>query len=178
MVQPLDIYPSMIWDDPKRTLEDEYLIETKHTSMCPSVVGDEGVVQSFHISRPLWSKSQCKRLFFISVPSAHVPEQLDPADLAYNGGDSRAGSEALGSRPRSTPPGPRRVRRSSSPTSNPPARIEGAPPAGDRLPAEDEAADPEGCLAGDDEQRREGNLPFGGKGGHRDENERAVKKTG
>ncbi|HPJ83537.1 MAG TPA: hypothetical protein PLM24_04255 [Methanothrix sp.] len=40
----------------------------------------------------------------------------------------------------------------SSPPSNPPARIEGGPPAGDRLPAEDQPADPEGRLAGDGDE--------------------------
>ncbi|HPE63488.1 MAG TPA: RICIN domain-containing protein [Methanothrix sp.] len=48
MVQPLEIYPSMIRDDPKCTLEDEYLIEAKHSSLCLSVVEGEEVVQSFY----------------------------------------------------------------------------------------------------------------------------------
>ena len=67
---------------------------------------------------------------------------------------------------------------SSSPPPQPPTRIEGAPPAGDRLSPEDQPADPEGRLAGDDEQGREDNLASGGKGGHRDEKERAVEEAG
>ena len=61
---------------------------------------------------------------------------------------------------------------------NPPAWIEGTSPPSNRLPAENYAADPEGRLAGYDQQGRKGDLAFGRKGSHRDEEEAPVKKTG